>query len=146
VNSIDYRTVLTTNISPREASEKIPQVSKWWSTIFEGSSSKVGDMFTVRFKKTGDWYTIRIDEMSPDKKIVWHVIDAEQTWHEHRKEWVGTTIIWEISPANNGSTITMTHRGLIPDFECYDKCKMGWDYLLKESLYKFLTRGAGQPV
>ncbi len=84
--------------------------------------------------------------MIPDNKIVWDVIDAEQTWHEDRHEWKGTKIVWDISPDKNGSSVTMTHRGLVPEFECYDRCKLGWDYLITESLSAFLTSGAGKPV
>ncbi len=141
----DYHSSITTKITPKEMFNKISEVSKWWSLIFEGSSSKLGDVFTNHFKN-GDWYEIKVDEMIPDKKIVWNVIDSDQTWHKDRKEWTGTKIVWEISPVKNGSKVTMTHQGLSPEAECYDQCKMGWDYLLKESLYKYLTEGAGMPV
>lgn len=141
----DYHSSFTATISPREAFEKISRVSEWWSTNFEGSSSKLGDVFTVRFK-AGDWYTIKIDELIPAKKIVWNVIDAEQTWHEDRKEWAGTKIVWEITPVKNGTEVTMTHVGLVPEFECYDKCKMGWDWLMQNSLSKLLNEGKGLPV
>ena len=141
----DYRSSFTTKIPPQETFSKIDNVSKWWSTHFEGMSSKPGDVFTVRFSG-GDWYTIRIEEMIPDKKIVWNVLDADQTWHEDRDEWAGTQIVWEISAEENGSMVTMTHLGLVPAFECYDQCKLGWDYLIQQSLYKYLTEGAGLPV
>lgn len=141
----DYQNSLTVQIVPEEAVDNISQVAKWWSLVLEGNSSKPGDVFTVRFKG-GDWYKIEIDEIIPDKKIVWNVIDSDQTWHEDRKEWAGTRIVWEISSAENGSKVTMTHLGLTPEAECYTQCKKGWDYLINESLYKFLTEGAGLPV
>jgi hypothetical protein len=53
----DYHSSFTANISPREAFEKISRVNEWWSLNFEGESSKLGDVFTVRFK-SGDHYTI----------------------------------------------------------------------------------------
>lgn len=140
----DYQSIITAKIAPTEASNKISQVSKWWSLNFEGSS-KPGDVFTVRFKN-GDRYEIKVEELIPGKKIVWDVIDADQTWHEDRDEWTGTKIICDISPDKNGSKVTMTHLGLVPEFECYDRCKLGWDYLLKESLYKYLSEGTGMPV
>ncbi len=141
----DYHSSLTVQIAPEEAVDKISQVSKWWSLNFEGSSSKTGDVFTVRFKN-GDWYKIKIEELIPGKKIMWDVIGSDQTWHEDRDEWTGTKIVWEISPVKNGSKVTMTHLGLTPEVECYDQCKRGWDYLSKESLYKYLTEGVGMPV
>ena len=145
VKTQDYQCSITTKIAPKETFNKISQISKWWSTNFEGESSKPGDVFTVRFK-SGDRYTIKIGEMIPDKKIIWNVIDSDQTWHADRDEWTGTKIVWEISPEKSGSRATMTHIGLVSEFECYDQCKMGWDWLMKESLSKYLDVGKGLPV
>ncbi len=141
INTQDYRRRIKTPATAKEAFAKISQVPWWWSKDFEGSSSKPGDVFTVRFKN-GARYTIRISQFIPDKKIIWDVIDADQTWHEDRDEWNGTKMIWEISPEMNGSTVTMTHQGLLPNLECYEKCTKGWDYLLnQEGLYKILILG-----
>ena len=74
----DYHSSITADITPEEAFDKISRVNEWWSTNFEGSSSKLGDVFIVHFKN-GDWYKIKIDELNPGKKFVWNVIDAEQT-------------------------------------------------------------------
>lgn len=141
----DYHSSITADIAPEEVFDKISHVNEWWSTHFEGSSSKLGDNFTVRFSN-GDWYKIKIDELTPGKKIVWNVTDAEQTWHEDRKEWAGTKIVFEISPLKNGSQVTMTHIGLIPEAECYNKCKVGWDYLMQKSLSMLLKENKGFPV
>jgi hypothetical protein len=145
LTSQDYCSTITAKNSPKDIYDKISTVSSWWSTNFEGNATHLGDIFTVRFKN-GDWYKIKIDELIPDKKIVWNVIDADQTWHDNRKEWIGTKIIWEISPENNGSRVDMTQLGLTPDLECYDRCKKGWDFLVNESLAKYLAEGAGMPV
>jgi len=141
----DYHRSITASVTPQAALEKISRVSQWWAKDFEGKSDEPNDVFTVRFKN-GDWYTIKIVELIPGKKILWDVIDAEQTWHEDRKEWAGTNIVFEISPLKNGSKVTLTHSGLTPEAECYDKCKMGWDYLMQKSLSKFLTEGIGLPA
>jgi Activator of Hsp90 ATPase homolog 1-like protein len=141
----DYHNNIASKIAPKEAFNKISEVSKWWSLIFEGSSSKPGDVFAVRFKN-GDWYKINVEEMIPERKIAWKVIDSDQTWHEDRDEWTGTQIIWEISPEKDGSIVSMTHQGLVPEFECYDRCKAGWDYLMQKSLTKFLNEGKGLPA
>lgn len=141
----DYHSSITADIPPGEAFEKISSVNGWWATHFEGSSSKVGDIFTVRFSN-GDWYQAQVAELLPGKKIIWNVIDAEQTWHEDRKEWTGTTIVWEISPLEKGSVITLTHLGLTPAFECYDKCTGGWNWLMQKSLTSLLAEGKGLPV
>lgn len=141
----DYTATISVNATSKETLDKISRVSEWWSTNFEGESSKLGDVFTVHFK-SGDWYKIKIAELTPGKKIVWDVIAADQTWHEDRDEWTGTKIVWELTPEKNGTKIDMTHEGLVPEFECYEKCKMGWDYLTQKSLFKFLTENKGLPA
>ena len=62
----DYHSSFTTPMPPKEAFSKIDNVSQWWSTHFEGSAAKLGDVFTVRFK-SGDWYKIRIDALTPKR-------------------------------------------------------------------------------
>ncbi len=37
----------------------------------------------------------------------------------------------------------MTHVGLVPEAECYNDCKAGWDKHVGESLLKLLTEGKG---
>ena len=141
----DYQSSIPAVIPPQEAFDKIARVNEWWSTHFEGNSSNLGDVFTVRFK-SGDWYQMKIAELTPGKKLVWDVIAADQTWHEDRDEWKGTKIVWAITPTKNGSTVTMTHQGLVPAFECYETCKMGWDWLMQSSLSKLLNEGKGNPT
>jgi hypothetical protein len=91
-------------------------------------------------------YKVKIAEIIPDKKVVWDVIDSYQGWHNDHTEWVGTKIVWEVFPQKDGTEVKMTHVGLVPEFECFDTCSQGWDYLMLKSLSKFLTENAGLPV
>ncbi|MGZ3618084.1 MAG: SRPBCC family protein [Ktedonobacteraceae bacterium] len=141
----DYHSSITSHITPKEAFDKISRVSEWWATNFEGSSQKLNDIFTVRFR-SGDMYKIKVSECIPDKKIAWQVIDSNQTWVANETEWTGTTILWEVSAQKDGTRIDMTHIGLVPSIECYNKCTQGWDYLLHKSLFRFLTETKGLPV
>lgn len=40
---------------------------------------------------------------------------------------------------------TWNQKDLIPEMECYDDCKPGWDFYLNESLAKLLNEGRGLP-
>jgi hypothetical protein len=51
VKAQDYHNIIITQIAPKETFNKISEVSNWWSKKFEGSSSKLDDIFTVRFKR-----------------------------------------------------------------------------------------------
>jgi len=141
-----YHSSISVKSSPRETFDGISNVAGWWSKNFEGKSSKVNDVFTVRFP-SGDMYKIRIGEIDPNKRIVWEVIDAYQGWVKNTSEWAGTKIVWEIKKENNdGVSLDMTHIGLVPEIECYDRCNKGWNWLMQESLAKYLTEGKGLPV
>jgi hypothetical protein len=141
----DYYRSITADIAPKEAFDKITRVSEWWSKDFEGKSEEPNDVFTVRFKN-GDMYKVKVVEIIPNKKIVWEVIDSYQGWHNDHTEWVGTKIVWEVFPQKDSVEVKMTHSGLVPECECFDKCSQGWDYLMQKSLSKFLTENTGLPV
>lgn len=139
----DYRSSITANIPPRKAFESIGHVSEWWAKNFEGKAQEPGDVFTVRFGET--FVTFRIAELVPDKKIVWEVIDCHLHWLSDKKEWKGTKMIWEVLVRKDGTQVNFTHVGLVPEIECYDDCSTGWNFYIKESLFKFITEGKGLP-
>lgn len=143
ISKQDYRSSITANITPKEAFEIITRVSEWWTANLEGSSKKPGDIFTTRFGET--FTTFKIVEAVPYKKIVWLVTDCHLHWLKDKKEWKGTKISFEILPKNNSTQINFTHIGLVPEVECFDDCKKGWDHYIKESLFKLITEGKGLP-
>ena len=145
MNKRDYHSSVVAKITPQEALDKISRVSEWWATHFEGSSQKLDDVFTVRFGN-GDMYKLKVSEMIPDQKIIWDVIDCYQGWNKNHTEWLGTEIVWEVSPQKENVEVKMAHLGLVPEFECFSNCSQGWNYLLQKSLFRFLTENKGLPV
>jgi hypothetical protein len=145
MNKHDYHSTIVAKITPKEALDKISRVSEWWAKDFDGRSQKLNDVFTVRFGN-GDMYKVKVSEIIPDKKIIWDVIDSYQGWHKNHAEWVGTQIVWEVFPQKDNIEVMMTHVGLVPEFECFDKCSQGWDYLLQKSIFRFLSENIGLPV
>ncbi|PXW14922.1 activator of Hsp90 ATPase-like protein [Chryseobacterium sp. CBTAP 102] len=121
------------------------EIPLWWTELFEGSSSKVGNLFTIRF---GDQIhkTMRVEELTHNTKIVWLVEDSLIALPElnNQTEWIGTTIVWEIKEKKEIIQIKLTHIGLNPDIECYEICSGGWLQFLG-SLKKFLETGKGTP-
>lgn len=141
----DFRATIRADLARAEAIQRISHVDRWWSKNCEGSSSSVGDVFTVRFAN-GDRYTIRIAELDPTSGITWDVTDSFQGWVADTDEWIGTSIVWAVNDETEGVSIEMTHVGLVPKLECFDGCTGGWRYLVNESLAKYLTDGEGLPV
>ena len=91
----DYNASITVNATAQEAFKSINSVSDWWTPSFEGHQEKLNDVFTVRFGET--FITVKIVELIPDRKIVWHVIDCNKPWLKDKKEWKDTKISFEIS-------------------------------------------------
>ena len=60
-------------------------------------------------------------------------------------EWTGTKIIFEISEKDNKTLLSMTHEGLVPEYECFDICKNSWTNYIQNSLKKLITTGKGEP-
>lgn len=121
------------------------EIPLWWTEMFEGSSSQVGGVFTIRF---GDQIhkTMRIKKLTDNAEIVWLVEDSLIALPElkNQTEWIGTTIVWEIEQKNTITQVKLTHIGLNPDIECYEICAGGWQQFLG-SLKKFLETGSGTP-
>jgi len=144
MNEQNYHICFVVNATAQEAFKSINSVSKWWTENLEGSSQKLNDEFTVRF---GDVHVSnqKLIELIPDKKIVWLVTDSRLNFVEDKHEWTNTKIVFEILTQNNKTQIHFTHFGLTPDVQCYEGCSRGWDFYIKESLFKLLTNGKGTP-
>jgi Activator of Hsp90 ATPase homolog 1-like protein len=139
----NYGTTLLVDHTPKEVFKSINNVSCWWSTSFEGHSEKLNDVFTVHFGET--YITVKIVELIPNKKILWHVIDCYKHWLKDKKEWKGTKMSWEISTEKNATQIRFTHIGLVPGIECYEGCEEAWNSYINESLFKLINKGKGTP-
>jgi hypothetical protein len=138
-----FHTSIKVDASPEDALKNINQVNKWWAKKVKGKSEKLNDQFTVDFGTT--WVDFQITELVPDKKVVWKVTDCNLEWIKNKKEWNGTEVVFEISEKKNATQIDFTHLGLIPSFECYEDCKVGWTGHITESLVKFINEGKGKP-
>ena len=134
---------ITVNATTQEAFKSINNVSKWWTENLEGSSQKLDDEFTVRFGET--FVTVKIVELIPGRKILWHVIDCNKPWLKDKKEWKDTKISFEISSKDNKTQIGFTHLGLVPGIECFEVCSNAWSQYIRQSLLSLVNTGKGQP-
>ena len=128
--------------SPQEAfNALLKQVSKWWSKDFEGSSNQLNDEFVI--SHPGAHYSKqKLIEVVPGKKMVWLVTDSELDWLEKDKhEWTNTKMIFEILAKGDKTAIHFTHDGLVPGKECYQRCEQGWNMVITERLFNFITKG-----
>jgi uncharacterized protein YndB with AHSA1/START domain len=131
--------------SPEQVFEAVTNVRAWWCEDIDGATTDVGDEFT--FTDHDDlWCRFRLTEVTPARRVVWHVLDSRLDFVEDHTEWTGTQVVFDISRRPGGTSLRLTHQGLRPTVECYEVCSRGWDFYLNQSLKDLITVGAGQPI
>ena len=141
----DYQQTIAINTPVKEVYTAITQhIAHWWSNDLSGAAAKPGDRFHIAFNKTNK--TFEIAEAIPNERIVWKCVQAhiDMASLTNKSEWVGTHLIWTMSPADTGSILTFLHEGLNQSFECYTVCESGWNTYLA-SLLDYLNTGKGRP-
>jgi uncharacterized protein YndB with AHSA1/START domain len=140
-----YSNQISINVKPELVFKAITkEIDKWWTEL-SNKINKVGDQLIVHFEDSTFW-KIDVIEFIPNSSIEWYVESANHNLENlsRKDEWEMTRIKWEINENENGSTLTLIHDGLIPNLECYNICKAGWNYFLG-SLKDYLESGKGRP-
>jgi len=118
----------TVEQTQEEVFAAINDVRGWWSGEIEGETDKLGDVWTYRYKDI-HYSKQRITELVPDKKVVWRVLDGFLNFVDDKTEWTGTEITFEIAKKGDKTEVRFTHMGLVPEYECFDKCSSAWGVL-----------------
>ena len=143
MNQQNYHCSIATNGDVNEAWKNIAHVSEWWTGNIEGSTARVNDKFTVHFGNT--FVDFLVIESVPGERLVWKVTNCCLHWLSDKEEWKNTTLEWEVLRKKNATEISFTHVGLVPQIPCYNDCRKGWDFYIKESLRKLIAEGKGMP-
>ena len=144
MNNQNFSATISVTKTPQEAFDAINNVRGWWSENIRGGTDKLGDEFTYRYKDV-HYCKIKIAELIPGKKVVWHVLDNRFNFTKDESEWKGTDVIFEISEKGNETEIRFIHRGLVPEYECFDVCSNAWGSYINGSLRSLMTTGKGRP-
>jgi len=140
---------LTATIEVAQSAEQvfhaITDVTKWWSKDFVGNSLKLNDEFIIHHPNQ-HYSKQKLVEVIPYKKIVWLVTESNLNWIKGNKdEWTNTRMIFEISSKGDNTLLHFTHEGLVPEKECYPMCSKGWNMIIKNWLFHFITTGIPSP-
>src|SRR5450631_3431218 len=137
-----YITAIEVAQSPQDVFNRLKDVSKWWGgKDLQGKRTNLKDEFTITHP--GAHYSKqKLVEVVADKKIVWLVTESTPYWLEKDKhEWTNTIMIFEITTKGGKTVLHFTHEGLVPERECYAKCEQGWNMVIKDWLFNFITAG-----
>lgn len=137
----DFKTTVVVNASPEQAFNGINQVRSWWGDNIEGRTDQLNNEFIYRDKYLTA--KMRITHFTM-QKIVWEVLETHNEFFDHSTEWDGTKIIFEIVEKAGKTSITFTHEGLVPQFECFNVCSNSWDFFITSSLKNLIETGKGQ--
>jgi hypothetical protein len=140
----DFTTTILVDKSPKEVFNAINHVRGWWSEEIEGGTAQLNDEFTYHYEDVHKC-RVRLIEVIPDKKVVWYVMENYFSFTKDKSEWQDTKIIFEISEKDNKTQISFTHKGVVPEYECFGICQNSWTQYLHQSLFNLITTGKGQP-
>lgn len=62
---------------------------------------------------------MKVLELEPEKRVVWEVVDGP-------KEWIGTKVIWDLSPEGTGTTIRFKQQGWQEPVDFMHHCSTKW--------------------
>lgn len=111
----------------------------WWTTRVSGSAISGGE---VRFEFAGldEYIVMHVDRATYPSAVRWTCMA-----HTGLSEWDGTTLMFDlVANASDTCELNFQHVGLTLQLDCYDDCKLGWEYFLA-SLAAYVEQGQGTP-
>lgn len=139
-----YTATILVDQDPQTVFNTIKNFRAWWSEDIEGDTDKLNEEFFYHYKDI-HLCKMKLFEIIPDRKLVYQVLDNEFNFINDKSEWVNTKLIFEINPDGVKTQVKFTHEGLTPTYECYQVCNEAWSNYIKNSLYKLITTGKGEP-
>ena len=113
-------------------------IAGWWSDKVDGNASAVGDTFHVTFPTSPVVFELEVQSISEDV-IEWYVAQ-KPPW------WKGTTIGFELSPANgNGARLLFSHSGFDSDDPMIQVITPAWVRFL-DNLVAVAESGRANPA
>jgi len=141
MENLNYSTAIQVEQTAEEVFNLICNVPEWWSKDFSGKSSNLHDEFVIDHPNQ-HYSRQRVIEFVPYQSMVWLVTESRLNWLKNNdQEWTNTEMEFQISSAENKVRIQFTHKGLSPEKECYSMCEQGWNMVIREWLYHYLTTG-----
>lgn len=140
----DYTATISVDKSPATAFNAIKNFRAWWSEEIEGPTDQLNETFFYHYKDI-HLCKIKLVEVIENKKLVYEVIANEFSFTKDKSEWIGTKLIFETVTEDGKTKVIFTHKGLVPEYECYNVCNDAWTGYITKSLYNLIETGKGSP-
>jgi uncharacterized protein YndB with AHSA1/START domain len=109
-------------------------VAKWWTRDTKEAGD---DRFEVWFGGAAAAAVFQLEELRPDARVVWRVLDGPA-------EWLDSTITFDLRREGDESIVVFTHAGWREPVEFMHHCSTRWGYFIY-SLKHALETGRGNP-
>lgn len=121
--------------TPKEIFELLLNIEQWWSGLYgesiKGKSQHVNDEFSFKAGGGMHYSKQKLVDLIPNKRIIWLVTDSNLNFLNDTGEWNNTKICFDILSEENKTMVTFTHKGLMPQMECYTNCSDAWTNYLE---------------
>lgn len=144
MNNKDYTTDILVSKTPETTFKAIQNFRGWWSEEIQGSTDALNETFFYHYKDV-HLCKLKLIERVPNKKLVYQVTDNQFNFVKDKTEWIGTKLIFELTPKGPQTQIVFTHQGLVPEYECFPVCQDAWTSYIQGSLKSFIETGKGKP-
>lgn len=142
MNNKDFNTSVLVDATKAQVFAAINNVRGWWSENIEGDTDKLNAEFQYHYQDVHR-AKIRITELTPNEKVVWHVLDNHFKFTKDETEWKDTRIIFELTEQGGKTLLKFTHEGLVPEYECFQVCHDAWTHYVQGSLKDLIITGKG---
>jgi uncharacterized protein YndB with AHSA1/START domain len=112
------------------------EIARWWSDEAR-VKPEVGSLGEFRFRPPAGVLQFEVAELDAGEKVHWISRQGPPFW-------AGTSVIWQLTPVHNGTTLVFTHDGFAQADEGYEQTRRNWEYFL-DSLKSYLETGKGTP-
>lgn len=112
-------------------------LSSWWTTEVEAEPTE-GSLAIFRFEGGAVQMRMRVESLTPGARVHWLVEEPSPP------EWKGTSVTWELSDQDGGTSVLFGHRGWKSTELSFPFINYSWGYYLL-SLVKYLEEGKGFP-
>lgn len=144
MSSSNFTTTIVVDNTAKEVYDAINNVRGWWSEEIVGNTETLNEEWDYHYQDAHRC-KMKIVELIPNEKVVWLVLDNYFSFTKDKSEWIGDTIVFEITEKDNKRQLQVTQVGLTSENECYDICENAWTTYVHKSLYNLITTGKGHP-